>query len=230
MSKAGRDVVIANYASAPWLKFADAEIGVRETPGKGSTKRVDLYLAEVGLSGDETPWCAAFTNWVLARAGIPGTGAANARSFAKWGKECEPKTGAVVVMRRGNQAWQGHVGFLVTANESHVWVLGGNQGDAVNITRFPRADVITFRWPRSAANSTTIKTAGGAIATGGAAVTPTVTKKVEDVVPAAKPVTTTLLDAMAKVPEPVWWFLGATAVVLVMFLIHHTTRRIKERG
>lgn len=52
-----------------------AEIGIRESTGNNDGKRIEEYLAYVGL-GKGNPWCAAFVCWVYGQAGVdnPGTG------------------------------------------------------------------------------------------------------------------------------------------------------------
>jgi hypothetical protein len=41
----------------------------------------------------------------------------------------------------------GHVFFVVGWNGSHVFALGGNQKDMVNVVTIPRAEIIAYRWP-----------------------------------------------------------------------------------
>jgi uncharacterized protein (TIGR02594 family) len=98
--------------------------------------------------GDETPWCAAFVGWCLERAGVPGTGKANARSYLDWGGPLmKPRPGCIVVFSRGGNQAQGHVGFALREMAGRIDVLGGNQGDAVSIQRYPRDRLLGWRWP-----------------------------------------------------------------------------------
>lgn len=188
--------------------------------------------------------CSAFTNFVLKEAGVPGTGAANARSWLKWGKELtEPRYGAVCVIARGNSSWQGHVFFVVGWTESHVMGLGGNQGDAVTVARFPRHKVLGFRWPRAVSDSSTMKKIAVAIATGAPAVLPPAAKKIEQAAAAApevlpgksveKAVTTAtqaIQDGYAVVPEWLLWLLAVVSIFAVVGLVAETARRIRSRG
>jgi uncharacterized protein (TIGR02594 family) len=133
-----------------WMDIARGELGVKEAPGAADNPRVVEYHAATSLhsADDETPWCSAFANWCMAQAGLEGTNSAAARSWLKWGEACEPKLGAVTVLWRGKPtAATGHVGFFVKADASFVWLLGGNQGDAVSIQPFPRHRVLAYRWP-----------------------------------------------------------------------------------
>jgi uncharacterized protein (TIGR02594 family) len=67
-----------------------------------------------------------------------------ARNWAHFGVETEPVYGSIVVLTRGSG---GHVGFLVGVDASSVYLLGGNQGNTVNISRMDKARVIAYRWP-----------------------------------------------------------------------------------
>ena len=96
------------------------------------------------------PWCAAWANMVLSEAGMATTGSLMARSFLSWGKATKsPNIGDVVVMRRGRNRNNGHVGFFyafVDVNGAKmIAVLGGNQGKEVRISYYPISKVIAYR-------------------------------------------------------------------------------------
>lgn len=154
------------------FKIALDEIGVKEVAGPASNSRIDEYLATVGLSGDETPWCAAFVEWVLQQSGSKGTGAANARSYLKWGiavPKNQVQRGDICIIERGNSSWQGHV-FIVdavtdTGRGVYVYGVGGNQGNTVSMARFPIEKVLGFRRSKSLKDSKTIASAAGAVVT-----------------------------------------------------------------
>jgi uncharacterized protein (TIGR02594 family) len=132
-----------------WLDIAMKEKGVKETPGAGSTSRIDEYLETVGISDDETPWCSAFMNWVMKEAGIKGTVSPAAQSWMNWGESIrEPKVGAIVVLERGSEKWMGHVGIVTGTFKGHISVLGGNQNNMVCETVYPMSKVLGYRWPR----------------------------------------------------------------------------------
>lgn len=139
----------------PWLKWARAELGVREVPGEADNPRILEYqrCTSMGPTHDETPWCSAFACWVMEKAGIVSPRLANARSWLKWGDALtEPRHGCVIVFSapaRGPHA--GHVGFwLDKPHGSGFWVrvLGGNQGNEVREALYPAASVIGWRWPK----------------------------------------------------------------------------------
>ena len=138
-----------------WYALAQKEIGTREVLGKAASPRVLDYYRLTGagwVKDDAVPWCAAFANAMLALAGLTGTKNLAARSFLSWGRKVgKPYKGCIVIFKRGKSAWQGHVGFVERVSAASVWCLGGNQGDAVNVRKFPRAKVLGFREPVNAA-------------------------------------------------------------------------------
>lgn len=133
-----------------WMEIAEAELGEKEIPGDMDNPRIVEYGKAVSLvvSDDETPWCAIFVNWALKEAGMVGTNLADARSFLDWGTELSgPKKGCVVVLKRGNSTWKGHVGFYVDENEDYVKLLGGNQSNCVKFAWYRKSDILGYRWP-----------------------------------------------------------------------------------
>ena len=135
-----------------WLKNARELVGLREIVGSKNEPKVLEFFKEAGhpeIHNDETAWCAAFANSMLRRAGFAGTGALNARSFLTWGTKLDvPKPGCIVVFKRGNSEWEGHVAFFLRdLGNGYLEVLGGNQGNAVSIARHAKADLLGYRWP-----------------------------------------------------------------------------------
>jgi len=98
---------------------------------------------------DSVPWCASFVAFVLESVGMGSTNNKAARSYLKWGVSSlkNPLPGDIVVFWRGTKgSWQGHVGFLVQARTNGMlYVLGGNQDDAVNIKKFDRSRLLDIR-------------------------------------------------------------------------------------
>lgn len=136
-------------------EMAKAEVGTVEW-ANGNNPKVVAYFKDSGNPGvmdDETAWCAAFVGAMLKRAGIKGTGKLNARSYLDWGtpvarKDAQP--GDVVVFKRGNSSWQGHVAFFVKDRGALIDVLGGNQSNAVNIKGYHSAALLGIRRPPKA--------------------------------------------------------------------------------
>jgi uncharacterized protein (TIGR02594 family) len=131
-------------------ELAKAEIGTVEWKD-GDNPKVVAYFKDSGNAGvknDETAWCAAFVGAMLERAGMDGTGKLNARSYLDWGKPVERKDaqpGDIVVFKRGNSSWQGHVAFFVKDRGALIDVLGGNQSNAVNIKGYQSSQLLGIR-------------------------------------------------------------------------------------
>ncbi|MEW5926208.1 MAG: TIGR02594 family protein [Gemmatimonadota bacterium] len=135
---------------APWMEHARAALarGVREVPGAKHHPEILHFhsLTSLRAKSDEVPRCSSFAVACMELAGIPSTRSAAAKSWLSWGRPLEePVPGCVVVLSRGKDG--GHVGFLETADESHVALLGGNQRNAVNVQKYPRQRVLGYRWP-----------------------------------------------------------------------------------
>jgi uncharacterized protein (TIGR02594 family) len=133
-------------ATAPWMKVAHSQLGVKEVAGRGglkSNERIDGYLQSCWNSpakfkrDDSDAWCSAFVNWCLLSVGIRGTGNTWSRSWLNWkggmhlGKDvANAPIGSIVVMSRGDpRAGKGHVAFLWAKAGRTPQYLGGNQGE-----------------------------------------------------------------------------------------------------
>jgi uncharacterized protein (TIGR02594 family) len=122
--------------------LAVAEIGTVEW-SKGDNPKVLEYFRDAGhpeVKNDETAWCAAFVGAMLKRAGMAGTDKLTAQSYLKWGVEVpvsDMKQGDICIVKRGKEAWQGHVFFVHKHENGKLWGLGGNQSNSVNIQEFP---------------------------------------------------------------------------------------------
>lgn len=134
---------------APWMTEARKLLGLRETKGAQHTPEILQMWKDIkrgGIKDDETPWCAAFVGAMLERAGIKSSRFESAKSYLGWGELLPlPLPGCVVVFTRDGG---GHVGFAVGRDkDGNLLVLGGNQGDAVNVKAFPVSRVSGYRWP-----------------------------------------------------------------------------------
>jgi uncharacterized protein (TIGR02594 family) len=121
-----------------------------------------------GVDPVRTEWCAAFVNAVLEIDSIPNLNDQDkypplmARSFLYWGERVERadiQRGDVVIFPRGNQGWQGHVGFYVETqfiNDREYWViLGGNQNNEVRYDLYSPSRAIGIRrYPNDTINTT----------------------------------------------------------------------------
>lgn len=138
------------FHDPPWVCTALRELGVKERPGASHSARILEYhgSTRLGADADEVPWCAAFVSWCLEANGFPSTRSAGARSYLRWGRDAKaPELGAVAVFARGREPTSGHVAFVLGTEEDDLIVVGGNQQNAVNIRRYPRASMIAMRMP-----------------------------------------------------------------------------------
>ncbi|GAA4237567.1 hypothetical protein GCM10022291_24650 [Postechiella marina] len=142
------------------LNVAINEVGVTEIKGLKHNKRILEYAEQSYFSwikDDETPWCSVFLNWVAKEAGLSTSKSAAARSWQNVGFETqEPEPGDIVVFWRDNiNSHLGHVGIYLgfSKDGNRVYVLGGNQGDAVSISAYPTNRVLSFRRLTNTGNS-----------------------------------------------------------------------------
>lgn len=158
-----RSKVLKNELS--WVAIARGLIGTAEKAGKDSNpKIVEMWRTAFGATGqteqlknavwhtENTPWCGGFVGHVLAKAGlahhIPKS-FAMARSWLRVGTKLnKPAYGSIVVFWRGSpKGASGHVGIVVGKDRhGNLMVLGGNQGDSVNIKPFGKNRVLGYRW------------------------------------------------------------------------------------
>lgn len=124
--------------------------GTLEKKGVGSNPVILSWAKECGLSSvyndDSIPWCGLFVAVVVKRTDRePVKSPLWARSWAQWGEESKTASlGDILVFSRGTG---GHVGFYVAEDKDCYHVLGGNQSDAVTITRIRKDRCIAVRKP-----------------------------------------------------------------------------------
>lgn len=146
-----------------WVTIAEGEIGVSGVVGTESNPRVIEFLQSttfpdeaIAQAGDEIPWCSAFVNWCIEKAGLQGTDSAAARSWLFW-KDGKPLTqpvfGCIVIFLRlingVDNGKAGHVGFYMKTEGDQVHVLGGNQKNRVSVDTYPLDHVLGYRIPRA---------------------------------------------------------------------------------
>lgn len=132
-----------------WLSAARQQLGQSEIHGRKHNPRILQWWTAIRapFTDDETPWCAGFVGGMLESVGIKSSRSAAARSYLKWGMRItKPVVGCITVFERGPA--NGHVGFFVGKDaRGNLRILGGNQGDAVNIKPFDPGRVLGYRWP-----------------------------------------------------------------------------------
>lgn len=127
--------------------IARGEIGQKEIKGGNHNPRILEYHSTTTLKAtdDETYWCSSFVNWCITQAGFKGTNSAASLSWKEWGLPInEPRYGTVVVLKRTGG---GHVGFAVGQNIRKIFLLGGNQGNEVKISAYPKEKVVAYKIP-----------------------------------------------------------------------------------
>lgn len=135
-----------------WLQTAFNHLGVREVPGPKHSQTIMGWVRRLGrklgfaVTSDEIPWCGTFMAEVMDSCGIPIPPIpVRASAWASWGiRLAEPAFGAVLVFSRSGG---GHVGLYVGEDDTAYHVLGGNQGNAVSITRIDKNRLTAIRWP-----------------------------------------------------------------------------------
>ncbi len=141
-------------AQTAWMDHAWAELGQREIAGTDDNARIMALYRELGdgdIAHDEVAWCAAFVGATLQRGGVASTQSLLARSYLGWGEPlAQGRLGAVAVFSRGGDTTSGHVAFYLDEDDARVFVLGGNQGDAVTVTAMARDRLLGLRWPQQA--------------------------------------------------------------------------------
>ena len=148
-----------------WIAVARALVGTREVPGAGNSPVIMKMAAGLGskilgiaYGGDHVPWCGLFAahciGATLTTEPLPAN-PLSARGWRRFGGPCTPRPGAVMVFWRGRRdGWQGHVAFYVGEDDQGFFhVLGGNQSDAVTVTRINRTRLLEARWPATVALS-----------------------------------------------------------------------------
>lgn len=121
------------------LKAALTFLGVKEVAGNDDNPLIIQWGKELGVpkvyTHDEVPWCGLFMGKVATMAGeaLPAQSFIWALNWAKFGtKVTVPMLGDVLTFKRPGG---GHVALYVGEDPTCYHVIGGNQGDAVTITR-----------------------------------------------------------------------------------------------
>ncbi len=135
--------------NTPWVEAGLKDLGIQEVRDE---EHVHQMWRDAKLSGltkfpaSKVPWCsAAICSW-FERAGIRSARTDGAKNWLNWGMKLgKPAQGCVVVFTRNGG---GHVGLVMGEDEKgNLLVLGGNQGDQVNIKSFDKSRVAGYRYP-----------------------------------------------------------------------------------
>jgi uncharacterized protein (TIGR02594 family) len=144
---------LKNESGPKMLKIALELYGIRETVGQKHNPVILEWAKQLGLEkiykDDETPWCGLFMGVLAQRAGkdnpLKSYDILRALKWAEFGKSVPvPMLGDVLVFKRSGG---GHVGLYVGEDEIAYHVLGGNQGNGVNIMRLAKSRLHAARRP-----------------------------------------------------------------------------------
>lgn len=163
---------------APWLATMRALTGTTEAPGSKDNPFIIEMAHEIvrrypDLKGnvgwynhDSIPWCGLGMAYAMAVNGIkPVDAPLSALAWASFGVALKvPSPGAVLVYSR---VGGGHVTLYESEDANYYYCRGGNQSDALNVTRIPKSRAVkAIRWPAGVA----LPTAGRKIGVTGNAV------------------------------------------------------------
>jgi len=130
------------------LVEAVKHMGVKEIVGKEHNPVIMGWAKELGLSktytADEIPWCGLFVAYCAHTAGLQVVDKPLwALSWANYGtKANEPMLGDILTFKRDGG---GHVGIYVGEDHDCYHVLGGNQGNAVSVSRIVKSRLYQAR-------------------------------------------------------------------------------------
>lgn len=139
--------------------IASRFIGIKEVSGRVSNPQIlsMLHLDVKWPKGDEVPWCSAFVNYVSWLLRLPRSKSLRARSWLEVGIPRSFENVQIgfdiVVLKRGSGSQPGptvinapgHVGFYASHDSKHVYLLGGNQANSVNVSAYSRKRVLGIR-------------------------------------------------------------------------------------
>jgi uncharacterized protein (TIGR02594 family) len=113
-------------------------LGTKEIVGKEHNPEILRWAEVVGLrkvyNADEIPWCGLAMAYAAHMAGVDyPKDPLWALNWAKYGEAApEPMLGDILTFKRDGG---GHVGMYVGEDDTAYHVLGGNQGNAMSVTR-----------------------------------------------------------------------------------------------
>ena len=123
-------------------------LGTKEVVGKVHNPVILGWAKEVGLSkvytADEIPWCGLAIAYACHQAGVQVVDKPLwALSWANYGtKVSEPMLGDILTFKRDGG---GHVGIYVGEDKDCYHVLGGNQGNAMSVSRIVKSRLYQAR-------------------------------------------------------------------------------------
>jgi len=140
-------------------ELAQRFVGIKEVDGTTSNPQIlaMLRLDDTWPEDDSVPWCSAFTNYIAWLLRLPRSKSLRARSWLHVGEvvalEAAEPGFDVAIFKRGSGSQPGpevidapgHVGFFAGTDGAKVLVLGGNQGNSVSISSYPKSSLLGVR-------------------------------------------------------------------------------------
>lgn len=140
------------------FEMAQRFVGLKEVAGAINNDQIIamLRLDTSWPQSDEVPWCSAFVNYVCWLLRLPRSKSLLARSWLSVGAainidEATPGFDVVILDRTGgadkvSETAAGHVGFFAGLDDNeNIYVLGGNQGNSVNVSAYKYSDMLGIR-------------------------------------------------------------------------------------
>ncbi len=141
------------------FKMAQRFIGINEISGAASNPQIlaMLKLDNKWPDGDEVPWCSAFINYITWLLRLPRSKNLRARSWLNIGESIKIEDAEVgfdvVILKRGKGVQPGpevidapgHVGFFAGFEEDKILLLGGNQSNSVDVSRYSIDRILGIR-------------------------------------------------------------------------------------
>lgn len=148
-----KQAAVAPAGVPPWYAEMASHIGLHE---RNDNAELRAWLRSDGSTvGDpaQIPWCGDAVQTAIANT-LPDEKLPDnpylALNWTKFGRPCPPAIGAVLVFHNGNPAsMYGHVCLLAGEDSTTYHCLGGNQSNAVTITRILKSRLRKngMRWP-----------------------------------------------------------------------------------
>lgn len=140
-------------------ELAQRFVGIKEVDGTTSNPQIlaMLRLNDSWPDDDAVPWCSAFTNYVAWLLRLPRSKSLRARSWLLIGEVIDLQIAEpgfdIVIFKRGSGSQPGpnvidapgHVGFYAGVEGTRILVLGGNQGDSVSLSSYPKSRLLGVR-------------------------------------------------------------------------------------
>lgn len=143
-------IIAPTETMPPWMAEMHRKMGlheVRDNAFLSAWLKIGRFLG----NPKDLPWCGDAIESCIAKTLPSEPLPANpffAQSWNTFGVDVKvPLVGCIGVIRW--TASSGHVGIVAGIDGRTVYMLGGNQSNSINVSGFPRAKFLGFRWPKT---------------------------------------------------------------------------------